>query len=207
MNASPDAESQILQATCQTNFCRTATDGEKTRPRLPEGGADENPVCQGRGANPRRQDGFVHEYCPPEQVRSELDRLLEFHHSHAQRDLPTEVEAAWLHHEFVHVHPVHDGNGRMSRLLVAYVFARKGELPPLITAAGKPGYIRMLEIADEGNLRGFIAYLANLSEMATRRAVLLADQILKGRTRMRHGNGGLTVNGRYYPPDPAASDG
>ena len=160
-----------------------------------------------RPNNPRRQDGFVHEYCPPEQVRSELDRLIEFHHSHAERDLPAEVEAAWLHHEFVRVHPFQDGNGRMSRLLVAYVFVRNGEFPPIIEAAGKPGYIRMLEIADDGDLRGFIGYLADLSQGATRQAVVLAEQILKGRNRMRHGNGGLTVNGRYYPPDPAASDG
>lgn len=160
-----------------------------------------------RPNNPRRQDGVVHEYCPPEQVRSELDRLLEFHRSHAERDLPTEVEAAWLHHEFVRIHPFQDGNGRMSRLLVAYVFVRNGEFPPVITARGKDDYITMLEVADEGDLRPFIAYLADRSQTATRRATLLASQILRGRNRMRHGNGGLTANGRYYPPHPLGEDG
>ena len=160
-----------------------------------------------RPNNPRRQDGVVHEYCPPEQVRSELDRLLEFHRSHAERDLPTEVEAAWLHHEFVRIHPFQDGNGRMSRLLVAYIFVRNGEFPPVITARGKDDYITMLEVADEGDLRPFIAYLADRSQTATRRATLLASQILRGRNRMRHGNGGLTANGRYYPPDPLGEDG
>ncbi len=160
-----------------------------------------------RPNNPRRQDGYVHEYCPPEQVRSELDRLLDFHRSHAERDLPTEVEAGWLHHEFVRIHPFQDGNGRMSRLLVAYAFVRNGEFPPVITAAGKPNYIAMLEAADEGDLRPFIGHLADLSQTATRRAVLLANQIVRGRDRMRHGNGGLTANGRYYPPDPLGEDG
>ena len=85
-----------------------------------------------RPNNPRRPDGVVHEYCPPEQTRSEMDRLLEMHHAHADRRLPAEVEAAWLHHRFVRIHPFQDGNGRMARLLMAYVFARAGEFPPVI---------------------------------------------------------------------------
>jgi len=152
--------------------------------------------------NPRRPDGFVHEYCPPEQVRSELDRLLDIHRSHEQRELPTEVEAAWLHHEFVRIHPFQDGNGRMSRLLVAYVFARNGEFPPIISAVRKPTYIAMLEIADNGNLRPFIEHLARLAQDAVEDAIRLGEQILAGRNRMRHGNGGMTVGGKYYPPDP-----
>ncbi len=153
-----------------------------------------------RPNNPRRPDGSVHEYCPPEQVRSELDRLLEFHRSHEERDLPTEVEAAWLHHEFVRIHPFQDGNGRMSRLLVAYVFAREGEFPPIISAVRKPAYIAMLEIADDGNLRPFIEHLAGLAREGVADAIRLGEEILAGRNRMRHG--GVTVDGTYYPPEP-----
>ncbi len=155
-----------------------------------------------RPNNPRRSDGFVHEYCPPEQVRSELDRLLEFHRGHEDMNLPTEVEAAWLHHEFVRVHPFQDGNGRMSRLLMAYVFARNGEFPPVITALGKLRYIAMLEAADDGDLRLFVRYLGRLAMVATDDAVDLAERVLGGRNRMRHANGGVTANGTYYPPEP-----
>ena len=155
-----------------------------------------------RPNNPRRPDGYVHEYCPPEQVRSELDRLLEFHHAHADWNLPAEVEAAWLHHEFVRVHPFQDGNGRMSRLLMAYVFVRNGEFPPIVTAIGRPNYIAMLEIADAGDIRPFIRYLARQSMESVGSATELADQILKGRNHYRHGNGGVTVNGGYHPPPP-----
>ena len=155
-----------------------------------------------RPNNPRRQDGHVHEYCPPEQVDSEMEAFLTFHRSHADRDLPTEVEAAWLHHAFVRIHPFQDGNGRMSRLLVAYAFVKNGEFPPVITAEGKPGYIDMLEIADDGDLRPFIRYLGDLATQSTRRGVVLGQQILKGRDRMRHGNGGVTADGKYYPPPP-----
>ena len=133
-------------------------------------------------------------------MRSGLDRLLDFHHSHAERNLPTEVEAAWLHHEFVRVHPFQDGNGRMSRLLMAYVFVRNGEFPPIISAVGKRDYIDMLELADTGDIRPFVRYLAGLSFQSVGAATEMANQILKGRNRMRHGNGGVTVNGAYYPP-------
>ena len=156
-----------------------------------------------RPNNPRRSDGFVHEYCPPEQVDSEMDAFLEFHHAHADRQLPTEVEAAWLHHAFVRIHPFQDGNGRMSRLLVAYAFARNGEFPPIVPADGKDTYIRNLEWADEGDLRPFIVYLALRSQQDTADAANLARSILRGRTHLRHGNGGLTSNGKYYPPQPA----
>ena len=155
-----------------------------------------------RPNNPRRDDGFIYEYCPPEQVDSEMDAFLEFHRSHADRELPTEVEAAWLHHAFVRIHPFQDGNGRISRLLVAYAFARKGELPPVVPAAGKESYLRRLERADEGDLRPFISYLALCSLDYTAAGVRLARSILRGRTHLRHGNGGVTSNGKYYPPRP-----
>ena len=155
-----------------------------------------------RPNNPRRTDGFVHEYCPPEQVDSEMDAFLEFHRAHADRQLPTEVEAAWLHHAFVRIHPFQDGNGRMSRLLVAYAFARNGEFPPIVLAAEKPEYIQNLELADEGKLRPFIDYLALRSQQSTASATNLAGSIVRGRTHLRHGNGGVTSNGKYYPPEP-----
>jgi len=30
--------------------------------------------------NPKRPDGSMHEYCPPEQVASEMDNLIQWHH-------------------------------------------------------------------------------------------------------------------------------
>ena len=170
--------------------------GERIQIPLRKGAYKERPN------NPRRDDGFVHEYCPPEQVDSEMDAFLEFHRAHADRDLPTEVEAAWLHHAFVRIHPFQDGNGRMSRLLVAYAFARNGEFPPIVPAAGKDLYIGALELADDGDPRPFIEYLAYRSRENTVGAVQLAQSILKGRDRLRHGNGGVTANGKYYPPPP-----
>lgn len=158
-----------------------------------------------RPNNPRRPDGVVHEYCPPEQTRGEMDRLLEMHRGHADRGLPAEVEAAWLHHRFVRIHPFQDGNGRMARLLMACVFARRGEFPPVIAMEQRNDYIANLEEADRGDLRPFVGYLADLAATTTASAVLIARRVLEGWAWRIHGNGGQTVREsdgrwRYHPP-------
>ena len=79
--------------------------------------------------NPTRPDGKVHEFCPPEQTASEMDRLVEMHQRHLQEDVPPEVEAAWLHHRFTQIHPFQDGNGRVARALASLVFIRAGWFP------------------------------------------------------------------------------
>ena len=156
--------------------------------------------------NPRRFDGVVHEYCPPEQTRSEMDRLLEMHRAHRDRDLPADVEAAWLHHRFVRIHPFQDGNGRMARLLMACVFARNRECPPVISLERRQHYIVSLEEADRGNLRPFIEFLADLAALNTGSAITAAEAALRDKYHKRHGNGGVTVRDRdgtwrYQPPD------
>ena len=150
--------------------------------------------------NPRRRDGIVHEYCPPEHVQSEMSRLFSFYEAMRRQTLPTEVEAAWLHHRFVRIHPFQDGNGRVSRLLMAYVYLRKGEVPPVVSNDGRDAYIDSLERADRGDLKAFSDHLRNLAMVQLGPAVRLAGDVLKGRNRLRHGNGGVTDNGVYYPP-------
>jgi len=44
--------------------------------------------------NLQRPDGAIHEYCPPEHVASEMDRLIEMHRQHEQRGIYPHVEAA-----------------------------------------------------------------------------------------------------------------
>ncbi len=51
-----------------------------------------------RPNNPRRSDGHVHQYCPPEQVTPEIERLLALYVDISGRGYPVNVEAAWLHH-------------------------------------------------------------------------------------------------------------
>jgi Fic family protein len=103
--------------------------------------------------NPRRPDGEIHEYCPPEHVASEMDNLIRMHHEHIAKDVPVEIEAAWLHHRFTQIHPFTDGNGRVARALGSLVFLKGGWSSIVISEPDKPRYIDALEVADSGNLQ------------------------------------------------------
>lgn len=114
--------------------------------------------------SPRRQDGRVHEYCPPEQVESELDNLIKFYNEY--RSNPDQFHsltiAAWLHHRFTQIHPFEDGNGRVARALLTWHLARDDYLPVVITRDHKDEYIDALEIADDGNLEPFVKFIVGL---------------------------------------------
>ena len=160
-----------------------------------------------RPNNPVRPDGVVHEYCPPEHVDAEMDRLFALYEGIAgRRDCPPNAKAAWLHHRFVRTHPFQDGNGRVSRLLMAWAFLKDGLPPPVITAQGKPDYIAALERADRGNLRSFSDYLGILALTSLNAAVPLARDALSGNLNRPNGNGGRTVGSEYYPPVAEGGD-
>ena len=58
--------------------------------------------------NPMR-DGIVYNYCPPEQVESEMDNLIRIFNNELE-NAHILVRAAFLHHAFVQIHPFQDGN-------------------------------------------------------------------------------------------------
>ena len=153
-----------------------------------------------RPNNPRRQDGQVHEYCPPEQVASEMDRFFALYEDVKARDYPVNAEAAWLHHRFVRTHPFQDGNGRVSRLLMAWAYIKRALPPPVISAQGKPEYIDALEDADAGDLKAFSDYLSLMSMPSMDRANRLAERVLSGKLNRPNGNGGRTIGDTYLPP-------
>ncbi|MCY4040078.1 MAG: Fic family protein [Gammaproteobacteria bacterium] len=153
-----------------------------------------------RPNNPRRLDGQVHEYCPPEQVQSEMDRFFALYDEVKDRGYPVNAEAAWLHHRFVRTHPFQDGNGRTSRLLMAWAYIKRGMPPPVITAQGKPAYIDALERADEGSLKAFSDYLAARSIASVVDANAIAEKAFAGNLNRPNGNGGRTIGDEYVPP-------
>ena len=147
-----------------------------------------------RPNNPRTTDGSIHEYCPPEHADSEMERLLAMHHEHERnRSLPPAVESAWLHHRFVQIHPFEDGNGRTARLLMSYVFAKRGEPTPLLRADEKPQYFRALQAADRGNLRPFTEMMDRKGRDALIAARTSAETILEEEHRYYHANGDLST--------------
>ena len=163
---------------------------------------EEKGVYKTRPNNPRRPDGVIHEYCPPEQCRGEMDRLFSLYPDIHKKNYPVEVEAGWLHHRFVATHPFRDGNGRVARQLMAYAYVRRGLPPPVIRAVERDIYIDSLELADRGNLVPLCQNLALAAEGTLVRAVQAAERALEGHHRIHHPNGGVTNSGRYYPPGP-----
>ena len=170
-------------------------DGRKVQVRFLEKGRWKD-----RPNNPRRPDGVVHQYCPPEQVQQEMDRFIELHREIREAGYPTEVEAAWMHHRFVRTHPFRDGNGRVSRLLMAHAYVRRGEPPPVISHEIRWSYIDALEAADRGDLREFSDFLGYLAVPTLRSAIRLGRRALSGDLNRPNGNGGRTIGTTYYPP-------
>ena len=127
--------------------------------------------------NPLRPDGSIHEYCPPEHVAAEMDRLVEWHHGHTSA--PPEVEAAWLHHRFTQIHPFQDGNGRIARALATLVFVRAGWFPLVVRNEGRKRYLDALESADAGDLAELVNYFGNLQKEEFLKAVSIARDVLR----------------------------
>ncbi len=130
-----------------------------------------------RPNNPKKPDGTMHQYCPPEQVDSEMERLLTMHSQHEKAGVPVEVVAAWLHHRFAQIHPYQDGNGRVARALASLIFIKAGWFPVIVTRDNRERYIDALEVADEGDLRSLFAFFVNLQKRSLFRLMQVATDI------------------------------
>ncbi len=150
--------------------------------------------------NPTRPDGQVHEYCPPEQVDSELDALLKWHQEYADENRHPILLAAWLHHRFSQIHPFQDGNGRVARALVTWQLARDRLLPIVVSRENREDYIDALEKADEGDMKPLVNLFVRLEKASIMQALgaatvesepaeipTLVDQIIGGIADKVHG--------------------
>ena len=126
--------------------------------------------------NPRRPDGEVHVYCPPERTKEEMESLIEMYRD-AEATHPPEVKSAWLHHRFTQIHPFQDGNGRVARALASLVFLREGLFPLVVRESDREQYINALEAADAGNLEPTITFFARRQRDAILKALGLEQQV------------------------------
>jgi Fic family protein len=118
-------------------------------------------------------DGTKFEYCPYEHVAQEMDNLVKMHEEHAVNRVPAEVEAAWLHHRFLLIHPFVDGNGRVARCLATLVLLKANWLPLVVTRHDRSDYIESLRKADVGDLSPNVQFVGKLQRKAIREALSL----------------------------------
>ena len=128
--------------------------------------------------NSPHREGVTFAYCPPEQVASEMDRLIAMHSEHIEKGIPSDVQAAWLHHRFTQIHPFQDGNGRVARAIASLVLVKDGLFPLVVTRGDKAAYLNALEAADRHDLKLFIDLIAKLQITQFRKATAVSEAVL-----------------------------
>ena len=147
----------------------------------PQGRHVEVPLIKGEWKdreNYPKRNGVIYKYCPPEQVASEMERLVEMHEGYIKNQVSTEVRAAWLHHRFTQIHPFQDGNGRVVRAIASLVLVQDGLFPLVVTRDDKNTYISALEDADNGNLKPLIDLITKLQITQFRKASAISEELL-----------------------------
>lgn len=137
-------------------------------------------ICRGEYKklpnNPRRTDGTMHEYCPPELVNEEMNQLIAWYRD-AEGKFAPEVLSSWLHHRFTQIHPFQDGNGRVARALASLVFLKADLFPVVIRDADRKEYIEALEHADAGDLSGLVRLFSRRQRSSVLSAIGLEQQV------------------------------
>lgn len=160
----------------------------------PSGKIIEVPLVKGdwkRLPNFPTRDGTTYAYCPPEQVASEMDRLVAMHERHLSEGVAADVEAAWLHHRFTQIHPFQDGNGRVARALASLVLVRAGLFPLVVTRDDNPTYLDALNAGDRGDLQPLVDLVGKWQRTQFRKATALSENILSAEADVQEVLGGL----------------
>ena len=97
---------------------------------------------------------------------------------HARALVPSDVQAAWLHHRFSQIHPFQDGNGRVARAIASFVLVKDGLFPLVVTRDDKAVYLDALESADAGDLKPLVDLIAKLQITQFRKATSISEAIL-----------------------------
>ncbi|KAK5643753.1 hypothetical protein RI129_007598 [Pyrocoelia pectoralis] len=114
----------------------------------------------------RGEQVFVGSHVPPapEYVPALLEDYTTWLNSEEAQSLHPVRYAALAHFKLVDIHPFTDGNGRTSRLIMNLVLLRTGFPPILIFKYQREKYHESLNLADKGDVRPFVRFIAQCME-------------------------------------------
>lgn len=119
---------------------------------------------------------------PPDEMKTSFDLLERYVHEQSQ--LPPLVGVGLIHYQFETIHPFLDGNGRLGRLLVAFLLVERELLPrPLLYLSAyferhrSEYYDRLQAVRERGEISQWLDFfLSGVSEQAAE-AVRCAEEL------------------------------
>ncbi|MEO0060327.1 MAG: hypothetical protein RLZZ312_1974 [Bacteroidota bacterium] len=100
-------------------------------------------------------------FATPEETPAKMhDLLLWYNEKIVAVDANPILVAAEFHYRFILIHPFDDGNGRTARILLNFILMKFGYPPVIIKTEDKQNYFAVLQMADAGNITGFIDYIS-----------------------------------------------
>ncbi|XDB59102.1 PREDICTED: adenosine monophosphate-protein transferase FICD isoform X1 [Capra hircus] len=100
----------------------------------------------------------------PQEVEKQMQEFVQWLNSEDAMNLHPVEFAALAHYKLVYIHPFIDGNGRTSRLLMNLILMQAGYPPITIRKEQRSEYYHVLEVANEGDVRPFIRFIAKCTE-------------------------------------------
>ena len=104
-------------------------------------------------------------FIPPNarKVPDLLDALISYTNTNPDNLSAIEL-AAVFHHQFVHIHPFFDGNGRTVRLVMNLLLMRAGYPPAIILKNDRKKYYEALNQANKGNYEKLMLLMCQAAE-------------------------------------------
>ncbi len=106
------------------------------------------------------QTGETFYFASPEETPAMMEDLLSWYRdSISKKEIDPVILASEFHYRFIRIHPFDDGNGRIARILMNFIFMQFAYPPVVIKSEDKKNYFLALQQADGGNLTAFIEYI------------------------------------------------